>query len=89
MKTVAAQPLGRLEYTEVSTEEELRSTVISEAKEHGISLTPEQVKVERTFTPESLDISLAAEYEARVNLLGFSFGIHFAPTSSYAGAVTK
>ena len=84
MKDLAVQSPSRIGLAEVSTEEELRKAVISRAKEHGIQLAPEKVTVQRTFTPETLQISLAAEYEARVNLPGFPFAIHFAPSSSHS-----
>jgi hypothetical protein len=71
----------------ISTEEELRNAVVARAKDRGIQLAPEQVRVQRTLTPGMLAISLAADYEARVNLLGFWFTIHFTPSSSYGGEV--
>ena len=88
MKDLAVQRPGRIGLAEVSTEEDLRNAVISRAKEHGIQLAPEQVTVQRTFTPTALQISLAAEYEAPVNLPGFSFTLRFAPSSSHNGEIT-
>jgi hypothetical protein len=87
MQDLAVQSPGRIGLSEFSTEEDLRNAVISRAKEHGILLAPEQVTVERTLTPGMLQISLAADYEARVNLLGFSYVIHFAPSSYHSGEV--
>jgi hypothetical protein len=87
MKDLAVQNGARIGLATFSTEEELRNAVVARAKEHGIQLAPEQVTVQRTLTPGMLEISLAADYEARVNLLGFSFTIHFTPSSSYSGGI--
>jgi hypothetical protein len=86
MKDFAVQNGARIGLVTFSTEEELRNAVVARAKEHGIPLAPEQVTVQRTLTPGMLEISLA-DYEARVNLLGFSFTIHFTPSSSYSGEI--
>lgn len=43
--------------------------------------------VQRTLTPDVLIISLAADYEARVNLLVYSFTLHFTPSGSHSGKV--
>ena len=87
MKDLAVQNGARIGLVSFNTEEELRNAVVARAKEHGIQLAPEQVTVQRTLTPGMLEISLAADYEARVNLLGFSFAIHFTPSSSYRGEI--
>lgn len=87
MKDLAVQNGARIGLFTFSTEEELRSAVVTRAKEHGIHLAPEQVTVQRTLTPGMLAISLAADYEARVNLLGFSFTIHFTPSYSHSGEI--
>src|SRR5580704_539001 len=77
MQDLAVQSPFRIGLSEVATEEQLRDAVITKAKDHGIQLGPEQVTVQRTFTPAALSVSLAADYEARVNLLIESFNIHF------------
>jgi hypothetical protein len=87
MKDLAVQNGARIGLASFSTEEELRNAVVASAKEHGIQLAPEQVTVRRTLTPGMLEISLAADYEARLNLLGFSFTIHFTPSRSYRGEI--
>jgi len=87
LKDLAVQNGARIGWVSVPSEEELRAMVVARAEEHGIKLEPEHVRVERTFTPEVLAISLAADYEAPVNLVVYSFPIHFAPSSSYSGKV--
>jgi hypothetical protein len=87
LKDLAVQNGARIGWVSFPTEEELRDAVIARAKDHGIQLAPEQVTVHRSLTPRMLDISLAADYEARVNLLVFSYTIHFTPSSSHRGEI--
>lgn len=87
MKDLAVQSAFRIGLAPVATEEELRDSVIAKARDHGIQLESQQVTVQRTLTQKVLSISLAADYEARVNLLVFSFNLHFTPSSSHTGEV--
>lgn len=87
MQDLAVQNPFRIGLAPAATEDELRNSVIAKAKELGIHLEPEQVTVQRTFTPDVLSISLAADYEARVNLLVYSFTLHFTPSGSHSGKV--
>ena len=57
-------------------------TVVRAAKEHEIQLEPEQVILHRTGTAEAPILSLAADYNARVKLPGYSFTLHFTPSSA-------
>jgi hypothetical protein len=87
LKDLAVQNGARIGWVSVATEDELRSAVVARAKDHGISLEPQQITVQRTMTPDVLSIFLAADYETRANLLVYSFPIHFAPSSSYSAKV--
>jgi hypothetical protein len=87
LKDLAVQNGARIGWVSVATEEELRSAVVARAKDHGISLEPQQITVQRTMTPDVLSIFLAADYETRANLLVYSFPIQFAPSSSYSAKV--
>ena len=87
MKDLAVQSAFRIGLAPVATEEELRDSVIAKARDHGIQLESQQVRVQRTLTQKVLSISLAADYEARVNLLVYSFNLHFTPSSSHTGEV--
>jgi hypothetical protein len=82
MNDLAAQNGARIGLDALSSEDQFSSSVIEKAKEHGILLTPQQVTVQVTTTPENLAIYLAADYEARVNVLAFSFPLHFVPSST-------
>ncbi len=87
MKDLAVQSPGRIGLGEFSTEDELRNAVVARAEEHGIELMPEQVTVKRNLTPGMLEVSLAADYEARANLFGVPFNIHFTPSASHRGEI--
>ncbi|MGH9714881.1 MAG: hypothetical protein ACRD5M_16425 [Candidatus Acidiferrales bacterium] len=87
MQDLAVQSAFRIGLAPADTEEELRDRVIAEAKEDGIHLEPQQLTVQRTLTPDMLSISLAADYEVRVNLLLYSRTLHFTPSSSHSGKV--
>ena len=88
MTDLAAQNAYRIGLAPLPSEEELRDSVVAKAKDHGIELDPRQVTVQRTIDDDNvLSVSLAADYEARVNLLVYSFALHFTPTSSHSAAV--
>jgi len=87
MKDLAVQNSARIGLGSFPTEEALRNAVVARAKEHGIQLAPEQVTAQSSLTPGMLDISLAADYQARLNLLGFSYTMHFTPSGSHRGEI--
>lgn len=87
MKDLAVQNGARIGLSSFSTEEDLRNAVIAKAKEDGVPLAPGEVTVHRSLTPEMLEISLAADYRARVQLPGFSFPVHFTPSASHRGEI--
>jgi hypothetical protein len=87
LKDLAVQNGARIGLLSVATEDELRSDVVARAKNDGISLDSQQITVRLTMTPDVLSIDLAVDYEARANLLVYSFPIHFAPSSSYSAKV--
>jgi hypothetical protein len=82
MQYLATQLGSRIGLTAPNTDEDLRSAVIRKAQEHEIQLEPQEVTVQRTGTDEAPIIYLAADYKARVKLLGFSFTFHFTPSSA-------
>jgi hypothetical protein len=82
MRDMAVQTGAHIGLLSFKTDEEFRDAVIRAAKTHEIQLEPEQVTVQRTGTPQAPIIFLAADYKARVKLPGFSFTLHFHPTSA-------
>ena len=81
LRDLAAQAGTRIGLNAPSTDEDLRNAVIRKAEHYEIQLQPEQVTVQRTGTGAAATIYLAADYKARVNLLGYSFTLHFNPSS--------
>ncbi len=82
---LASQSRNYVRYTPPRTDEELREAVISKAKEHDIELEPSQVTVEQTGSAATPTVYLAAQYSVPVNLWGFSFTMHFTPSSEKHG----
>jgi hypothetical protein len=67
------------------TDQELSDAVIKKAQEHGITLAPEQVTVQRIGTPGVLAVYVAADYSVPVSFPGYSFSLHFTPSSGNRG----
>jgi hypothetical protein len=82
MRDIAAQVASRIGLEAPNSEEDLRNAVIHKAEEHNIQLEPAQVAVQRTGSGKTLTIYLAADYKSRVNLLIYSFALHFTPSST-------
>src|SRR6267378_7865594 len=82
LRDIAAQNAARIGLAPPSTDEYLRSTVVRAAREHEIRLEPEQVILNRTGTAEAPILYLAADYNVRVKLPGYSFTLHFTPSSA-------
>ena len=68
-----------------TTDQELVESVIRKAQEHQIVLTPENVTVQRIGTPGAPAVYVAADYSVPVSLPGFSFNLHFNPSSGNRG----
>jgi hypothetical protein len=67
------------------SDEDLRTSVLQKAQEHQIALTPEQVTVQHMYTPGMSAVYVAADYNVPVSLPGYSFTLHFNPTSGNKG----
>ena len=67
------------------TDQQLLDAVIKKAHEHEISLTPEQVTIQRIGTPGSLAVYVAADYSVPISLPGYDFTMHFTPSSGNKG----
>jgi hypothetical protein len=68
-----------------TTDQDLIDAVIKKAQEHDISLTPEHVTIQRIGTPGSPAVYVAADYSVPVSLPGYSFTLHFTPSSGNKG----
>lgn len=78
---VAAMGGSRLGLLPELSDDDLRSTVMQKAAGHDIHLRRDQVFVRRLGTKENPQIFLAARYQSRVKLPGFSIVFHFLATS--------
>ena len=67
------------------TDQDLVDAVMKKAKEHEIPLAPEQIKVQRIGTPGAPAVYVAVEYSVPVTLPGYSFTLHFNPSSGNKG----
>ncbi|HEV2395466.1 MAG TPA: hypothetical protein VGS27_00810 [Candidatus Sulfotelmatobacter sp.] len=67
------------------TDQELIDSIIKKAQEHQITLAPEQVTVQRIGTPGAPAVYVAADYSVPVTLPGYSFTLHFTPSSGNRG----
>ncbi len=62
-------------------DEGFRQAVIRKAQDHDIRLQPSEVTVRRSGEGSSTRVYLAADYTVPVDVLGYSFQLHFTPTS--------
>ncbi|HXZ11766.1 MAG TPA: hypothetical protein VEG64_05175 [Candidatus Sulfotelmatobacter sp.] len=79
---LAAQVAPAIGLTPPNSDEDLRNSVIRIAKSYGIQLGPEQVTIRRSGPEKSPTFFIAADYRARVGIAGFSFTLHFTPSSA-------
>jgi hypothetical protein len=68
-----------------TTDQEFVDSIIKKAQEHQITLTPENVTVQRIGTPGVNAVYVAADYSVPVSLPGYSFKLHFTPSSGNKG----
>lgn len=85
VRDAAAQLGWRVGLAQPRSDEELRNLVILNAARHDISLSPKQVTVRHNGTGEYTTWYIAVDYTVRVNLVVFSFGEYFNPTSKGDG----
>ena len=67
------------------TDQDLIDAVVKKAQEHEITLTPDQIKVQRIGTPGSPAVYVAVDYSVPVSLPGYNFTLHFNPSSGNKG----
>jgi hypothetical protein len=72
----------RIGLSPLTSEEELRATIFRKANGHGIPLDPKQVTVRISGPSGHRVIYIAVDYAVPVNLLVYSFSLHFTPTST-------
>lgn len=63
------------------TEEDVRNDVLRKAKDQNLPITAKEITVQRINTPGMTALYVAADYTVTVNLPGYSFDMHFTPSS--------
>jgi hypothetical protein len=81
LKTVALMDSPNLQ----KTDEDVRTDVLRKAKEHDLPIEPKQITVQRINTPGISAVYVAADYSVTISLPGYSFDMHFNPTSGNKG----
>ena len=82
LRDIASQNAVRIGLASANTDDEIRAAVVRDARKYDIPLEPGQVTVEHTGTSEEPALSVSATYDVRIKLPGYSFTLHFAPTSA-------
>ncbi|MGA7403119.1 MAG: hypothetical protein WCC99_13835 [Candidatus Sulfotelmatobacter sp.] len=67
------------------TDEDVRNDVLRKAKEHELPIEPKQITVQRITSPGISVVYVAADYSVTIGLPGYSFDMHFNPTSGNKG----
>jgi hypothetical protein len=68
-----------------TTDQELIDQVVKKALDHQITLAPESVTVQRIGSVGSPAVYVAADYSVPIDLPGYSFAMHFNPSSGNKG----
>jgi hypothetical protein len=67
------------------TDQDLLDAVMKRAQEHQITLAPENITVQRIGTPGAPAVYVAVDYNVPITLPGYSFNLHFTPSSGNRG----
>jgi hypothetical protein len=81
LRTVAMMDSANLQ----KTDEDVRTDVLRKAKDHDLPIESKQVTVQRINTPGLSAVYVAADYSVTISLPGYSFDMHFNPTSGNKG----
>lgn len=63
------------------TDEDIRNDVMRKVREHDLPITPKQITVQRINTPGISAVYVEADYAVTVSFPGYSFDMHFTPSS--------
>jgi hypothetical protein len=67
------------------SEQEIVASIMRKAHDHDIPLSADHITVQRIGTPGISAVYVAADYSVPVNLPGYSFTLHFTPSSGNKG----
>jgi hypothetical protein len=85
VRDTAAQLGWHAGSTGLASDEDLRNIVIHKAKGHQITLDPRQITVRHSGTEQAPVWFIAVDYRVNVDLLVYSFALHFNPNSNGDG----
>jgi hypothetical protein len=85
LREATAQIGGRIGLDAPSTEDDLKNLVIKRAAEHGITLEPDQIIVERVQLADdsTWGVKVSTAYDVNIGFFGLTYPMHFAATSSH------
>lgn len=81
LKTVALMDSANLQ----KTDDDVRNDVLKKVKEHDLPIDAKQITVQRINTPGISAVYLAVDYTVTISLPGYSFDMHFTPSSGNKG----
>ena len=82
LRDIASQNAVGIGLAPESTDDEIRATVVRAARKYEIPLEPEQVTLQHRGTAGEPALYLAADYDVHLKLPGYSFTLHFTPSSA-------
>lgn len=81
LRYIAAQNAANIGVATPKTDDQVREDVVASAAEYGIHLQPDQIQLQRItiahYLSNTTRFNLAVSYTRRVNLLLYSFDLHF------------
>lgn len=81
LRYIAAQNAANIGVATPKTDDQVREDVVASAAEYGIQLQPDQIQLQRItiahYLSNTTRFNLAVSYTRRVNLLLYSFDLHF------------
>lgn len=80
LRDIASQNGVNIGLNAPKSDDQVRDDVVTAAAECGIHMQPDQVKLQRITSPYYVRFNLAVSYTRRINLLLYSFNLHFNQT---------
>jgi hypothetical protein len=81
IRDLASQLGTRIGLTQPPSDQDLRDEIVRRGRRYGLELESSQITVQRVGSGENMVVRLSAAYTASVHLPGFSFDLHFNPSS--------
>jgi hypothetical protein len=78
---LSTQMASRIGLTRPRSDDEIRLLILRQAEKYDIPLDPKHVTVKRSGSDQAPTFFLAADYTVEVHLPGYTYPMHFTPTS--------